>query len=307
MQVAELSLQDWDDFVCVTPQSSAYAKSTFLGTMPCKLNLLHFDFGGGQQLGAIISNPDQVDSCSPYPYTCYQGLFRFPTSQNYIRDTNQLAEALEFIENKFSRLCFSLHPSFNDIRAIQWHNYGQLTRVFKVDVRYTAILDLSIIRSQGLHALMSPNRRQDLKKGEKFGVIVSRSSDVKTFLELYQKTFSRQDIELPEINLSYIEALVLAHLTTDKGRLYIASNSGVPTAACMFINDDKTAYYAFGAQDPQYKENGSTTAVLASAINDFTIEGYSEVDMVGINSPGRGNFKLGFGALPQSYFSARLF
>ena len=120
MQVAELSLQDWDDFVCVTPQSSAYAKSTFLGTMPCKLNLLHFDFGGGQQLGAIISNPDQVDSCSPYPYTCYQGLFRFPTSQNYIRDTNQLAEALEFIENKFSRLCFSLHPSFNDIRAIQW-------------------------------------------------------------------------------------------------------------------------------------------------------------------------------------------
>lgn len=306
MQVDELTHDAWDNFVSLSPQVNAYAMSTFLRCMPCEVRLLRFDFGKGQQIGVIVVNPDREDSCSPYPFTCYLGFFYSNEPENYIRRTSQLAEVLRFIDNNFRRVCFSLHPSIVDIRAIQWHNYGGPLRKFNVDVRYTGVLDLATVRGQGLHSLMSTNRLQELKKADKSSTIIVQSDDVDNFLLLYRRTFDRQGLDVGESELTFIENVVKTHLHAGKARMYLALQDSIPAAGCIFINDSKTAYYAFGAQDPDCRSSGGPTAVVAATINDYAAEGYAHVDMVGINSPSRGSFKLGFGAQPQVYFNVCL-
>lgn len=306
MQVDELTLDAWDDFVRTSPQVNAYAMSTFLRCMSCELRLLRFDFGKGRQIGVIVANPDRENSCSPYPFTCYQGFFYSNEPENYIRRVGQLSEVLQYIDEKFRRVCFSLHPSIVDIRAVQWHNYNKEQRKFRVDVRYTGVLDLAAVREHGLRSLMSSNRVQEIKKAEKNSTIIEQSDDVDKFLQLYQKTFERQGIDVGESELTFIESVVTAHLRAGKAHMYLAFQDSIPAAGCVFINDSKTAYYAFGAQDPDYRSSGGATAVVSTAINDHAAAGYEAVDMVGINSPSRGSFKLGFGAQPQLYFNACL-
>ena len=305
MQIDELTFDAWDDFVRESPQANAYAMSTFLRCMPCTVKLLRFDFGKGRQIGALVANPDSENSCSPYPYTCYQGLFYSNEPENYISRNNQLAEMLRFIDEKFHRVSFSLHPSIVDIRDIQWHNYNGETRKFNVDVRYTGVLDLAAVREQGLCSLMSTNRIMEIKKADKSSTIVSQSAEVEKFMRLYQQTFERQGLDVGD-QVTYIGNIVTAHLHAGKARMYLASVDSIPVAACVFINDSRTAYYAFGAQDPDYRDGGGSTAVFTAAINDYAAEEYAYVDTVGINSPSRGSFKLGFGARPKVYFNAYL-
>lgn len=306
MQIDELMLDEWDDFICASPQANAYSMSLFLRCMPSEVRLLRFDFGKGQQIGAIVANPDQENSTGPYPYTCYQGFFYPDEPVNYISRTNQLAEALQFIDKEFRRVCLSLHPSIVDIRAIQWHNYHSDDRKFRVDVRYTGILELAEIRGRGLRSLMSANRIQELKKAGKSSIRVVRSGDVGAFLALYRQTFRRQGMDVGERELTYINDIVVAHLRAGKARMYLALQDAVPASGCVFINDSSTAYYAFGAQNPAFRSVGGATAVVAAAIDEYAAEGYAYVDMVGINSPSRGSFKLGFGAQPKVYFNAAL-
>jgi hypothetical protein len=306
MRVDELIFNAWDDFVSASPQVSAYAMSTFLRCMPCEVRLLRFDFSKGQQIGVIVANPDCENSCSPYPFTCYQGFFYSDEPENYIRRVSQLSEVLQFIDDNFRRVCFSLHPSIVDIRAIQWHNYGGNLRKFHVDVRYTGVLDLAAVREQGLRSLMSMNRIQELKKADKTSTIVVQSETVENFLRLYRQTFERQGLGVGESELMFIEKVVKTHLRTGKAKMYLALQNFIPVAGCVFLSDLNTAYYAFGAQDPDYRSSGGPTAVVAAAINDYAAEGYTQLDMVGVNSPSRGSFKLGFGAQPQAYFNACL-
>lgn len=306
MQIDELTLDEWDDFIGASPQANAYGMSTFLRCMPCEVRLLRFDFGKGQRIGVIVANPDHENSLGPYPYTCYQGFFYSNEPENYIRRTNQLAEVLKFIDDHFRRVCFSLHPSIVDIRAAQWHNYHSDARKFKVDIRYTGILDLAAVRAQGLRSLMSTNRIQELKKADKSSTIVVQSDEVDKFLCLYRKTFYRQGIRVVDSELAFIENVIKAHLRAGKARMYLALQDAVPVAGCVFISDSHTAYYAFGAQHPDSRCDGGPTAVVAAAIDDYAAEGYEYLDMVGINSPSRGSFKLGFGAQPKVYFNASI-
>jgi lipid II:glycine glycyltransferase (peptidoglycan interpeptide bridge formation enzyme) len=87
------------------------------------------------------------------------------------------------------------------------------------------------------------------------------------------------------------------------GRLLVCRDKqGTPASASLFLFDDKTAYYLFGANDPDYRQDGTGGYVIFEQIRLSIEQGLSYVDFMGINSPSRGDFKLSFNAEPVPFF-----
>ena len=73
-------------------------------------------------------------------------------------------------------------------------------------------------------------------------------------------------------------------------------------AATLFLHDDRSSYYLFGATDPAFRRTGAGTFVLLKMIERSLAAGTKEVDVVGVNSPNRGDFKTSFNARIEPFF-----
>lgn len=127
------------------------------------------------------------------------------------------------------------------------------------------------------------------------------------FLRLYKRTFDRQNIEVNEGNLQRVKRIVDGCISDKFGRLvFCRSEDGTLCSATVSLHDDHTSYYMFGATDPDFRSSGANTALLLENIEHSYRSGRTRFDMVGINSPQRGNYKLSFNATPVPYYSVRL-
>jgi lipid II:glycine glycyltransferase (peptidoglycan interpeptide bridge formation enzyme) len=86
----------------------------------------------------------------------------------------------------------------------------------------------------------------------------------------------------------------------------VAYLGDIPVSAVLFIYDDRTAYYLFGANDPEYRNTSAGTFLLMQLIKDAFANGLDEVDFVGVNSPNRGDYKISFNADLEPYFVTSL-
>ena len=81
---------------------------------------------------------------------------------------------------------------------------------------------------------------------------------------------------------------------------------GVPACAALFVLDSKRAYYAYGASDPELRHTEIGTQLMYESFVMLNKEyGVAEVDLVGVNSPQRGGFKMSFGGRLVPYFVVR--
>ena len=72
----------------------------------------------------------------------------------------------------------------------------------------------------------------------------------------------------------------------------------------MFLYDEHTAYYLVAANDPAFRNGGVSTLLFLSGVAAGLRRGVRAIDVVGMNSPARGDFKTSFGAGPVPYFVA---
>ena len=79
---------------------------------------------------------------------------------------------------------------------------------------------------------------------------------------------------------------------------------GKAIAAILYLVDDRTVYYLFGANHPEFRKMGGGTLLVAEMIKDAFVRGVAEVDFVGVNSPNRGDYKISFNAELKPYFVA---
>jgi lipid II:glycine glycyltransferase (peptidoglycan interpeptide bridge formation enzyme) len=73
-------------------------------------------------------------------------------------------------------------------------------------------------------------------------------------------------------------------------------------STALFLHDADTAYYLFGANEPALRATGVSTLLLFDAMEQCREQGLLLLDMVGVNSPQRGDYKTSFGAELRSYF-----
>jgi hypothetical protein len=301
----------WNDFVSRSTQNNIFCHKEFLNALNVDYDLWMVEENGQFQAGAIILRENNEILSAPYPYTLYQGLIfaghrdNFP-SHRRTKWTIEIAETLlTGLSERYDRLSFCLHYTHDDLRAFQWFHYhepelGQ----FRINMYYTGLISLTVPTDFETYlSTIRQTRRNLYRQAIAHGLTVEVSQDVDILDRLHRLTFARQGITLSDKSNSLARSIASAALNHGFGELLICRTThGEPASATLLLYDEKCGYYLFGANDPAYHKFNSGTYLLLENIRRCQARGLKWVDVVGINSPQRGDFKTSCNAVPVPYF-----
>ena len=297
----------WDNLVDESKQGSIFSYSGYLSSLGVNFSRYLVKNRQGETVAiAAIIEENGVMHRAPFPFTPHQGIL-FSQKLNNMpshRQVSKKAEITEFLINQlighYGNFHMSLSPAFDDLRPFSWHNFHSPgAPKFSITPRYTARLDLHGFELDTYLSSIRTVRRQEYQKS---AAVVSESSDIDTFIEIYEKNFERQEIALDELLLQRVRRIVQASLDEGFGRLCMAKVDGHAASMTLFVNDQRCAWYLFGANDPAWRKSGASTVLMIDNIQHFAAKGIPYLDFVGINSPQRGDYKLSFNGQLTPYF-----
>lgn len=302
----------WNEFVSTSPQGTVFCHTAYLDSLEARPELYVVEENGRIVLGAVILKNEQGQGIpAPFAFSLYQGVL-FADDDLEIPVHRRVGERLVLVdfllqelEKTQKMISFCLHPTFPDIRSFSWFHYHQKELGnFQVHVRYTGLIDWRLYPdfTAYLNAIRS-SRRRDYKKTSTLGLTVEASDDLDTLERLYRLTFERQDITLEEKTIKQLRKLAQQAIQSGIGEMLFCKNKeGQVISATLFLNDAKCSYYLIGANDPEFRNTGSGTYLMLENIKRAKERGKIFVDLIGINSPQRGDFKASFNASPAPYY-----
>lgn len=308
-----LDNHEWDEFVAHSPQNNLFCKTNFLDSYQREYDLLFVAKGELILAGVVIIKGD--DGIPTIDSFMYQGVLfsKYIESLPSHKKNKKQIDIIEFLliklESIYGSISLSLHHSLNDLRGFQWHNYHNSAGLRPaLNLNYTGLLDLK--KAENFDQILMDVRtvrRQEYNRCVRNEFTIEESNDISILDFLHEKTFERQGVKRSKSEIFLATKLANESLVKGFGRLLICRNvKGAPTSASLFLFDDKTAYYLIGANDPDYRKDGTGSYIMFEQIRYFLEQGLSYVDFMGINSPFRGDFKTSFGAIPKPFFEFEL-
>jgi hypothetical protein len=303
----------WDAFVAASPQGSVFCKSWFLAALGVESERWLLRVGGRALAGALVLRRDGAVVPAPHPFTMYQGVLLAPevavwpahrAGKGIVDLTTALLDGLTA---RYPSLSFCLHPSFTDVRGLQWYRYGRPDAV-RLDVRFTGVLPLAGLGDlDGYLAAIRTTRRYEHRRAQSRQLAVEASDDIDTLDRLHRATFERQGLDRAEAEARLLRAITTAALDANAGELLIGRTpAGEAASATLFVRDDHTSYYLFGANAPALRALNAGTLLVVEGVRRALERGLSRVDFCGVNSPNRGDFKTSLGGVVTPYFVAHL-
>ena len=292
---------EWDALVAASPQGSVFSGNHFLRALasPCTRYVVRTPHGEALAAVAVVENVDTPGMHpAPFPFTPYQGILFGKTVAAQPRHKRITTEfritdfMIRSLIERYGDFSMALSPAFDDLRPFLWHNYHQPDAPhFIIRSRYTAILDLTGFQLDSYLKSIRAVRRQEFNKSS---AEIAETADVTLFLDLYLKTFERQEITVSAQQQALVRNICTSALTHGYGRLSMATTDSGVASMSLFIHDQRCAYYLFGANDPELRNSGASTALMVDNISGMAERGMDRLDFVGVNSPNRGDFKLSF-------------
>jgi GNAT superfamily N-acetyltransferase len=303
----------WDAFVAASPQGSIFCRKAFLNALEIDHDLWFLEEGDRVQAAAVILKREGQPLLAPHTFTLYQGLLLAPAGcalapHSRAKWTLEVTQALlSQLSERYSRLSFCLHYAFDDLRSLQWFLYhephlGQ----FELSLSYTGLIDLAATPDFETYlASIRTTRRYEYRQALDRGLTAEVSRDIDTLDLLHHRTFKRQGIERQQEEKRLVRLIASAAVTHGFGEMLLCRDvAGAVASVTLFLHDDKCGYYLFGANDPAYRNLNCGTFLFLENVRRCRERGLRYVDVVGINSPNRGDFKTSFNAVPMPYFAA---
>ncbi len=301
----------WDAFVATSPQRSIFVFTKFLDSLQADYDLVACYEKGNIVAGAIVMRTEFGEpAVTQYPLTQYQGILLADNTNQATH--SQITHEYRIVDHLVAQLlahykkgCFCQSWRFRDMRPFQWHNYHEPSKgLFSIDLRYTGILDMTGYASfEDYVSSIRTLRRQEFRKSSR-ALELTRSDDEAILDALHERTFQRQEIERSPQEAALVRSISAHALAGNYGKICCATVGDVPASAVLFLYDDRTAYYMFGANDPAYRNTYAGTFLLLNMIKEAFEMGLKEIDFVGVNSPNRGDYKISFNADIKPHFVA---
>jgi lipid II:glycine glycyltransferase (peptidoglycan interpeptide bridge formation enzyme) len=236
----------------------------------------------------IVRNP---------PFTPFIGPFYKNEAKNTAKVINKNREIIALIADHFKKerypiITISLARNIIDTLPFIWEKY-------KVTARYTYIINLNYPKEE-LHSNLSPERRNDINRAKKYGVIVKRESNYNIVKKLVIKTFSRQGKKIKE---EYLDNILFTFANDSNSYAYTVyiDNRPVSTVFCVF---DKTqAFYLLGGYDSEFSHRGAGVLAMWEAISHAKDLGLRYFDFEGSIVPQIEKYFRGFGGALTPYFN----
>ena len=232
---------------------------------------------------------------APFTPTC--GPFLEPKARNPVAVVEERRAALECLADHLSRespaLCMlPLDRRIQDALPFFW-------RGFKVVPNYTYLLDLAPAPEELLKN-MSPERRKNIGKTGRDGLVVRAETDLRVVRELVLGTFRRQEKSVDE---PCLDAVLFRYARPSNSFAFVTCREGKPIAACFVVHDGRTAYYLLGGYHAEEKHHGAGAAALFAAIRQAKELGLSTFDFEGSMIPAIERYFRGFGGRPTPYLT----
>lgn len=266
-------------------------KISLFGIYDNELKLIGgFHLYNGKQFGVShLNNP---------PYSPTIGLFFENKTKNKSNSSSFeksiISLLCDFLETQsFGILTIALPPSFIDMQPFIW-------KKFKVVPSYTYQYNLKNNTIEELSALMSPERRNDIKKAAKDGIVTKRSMDYQVVKELVLKTFGRKEKAVNEVLINKI----LFDFANDKNSFaFVSYRNELPIACSFCIHNNKIAYYLLGGYDDKNKHQGAGANAVWEAIQHSKKVGISTFDFEGSMIKSVEKYFRGFGGELVPYYT----
>uniref|UniRef100_UPI004047B096 GNAT family N-acetyltransferase n=1 Tax=Algoriphagus sp. TaxID=1872435 RepID=UPI004047B096 len=308
LEINKINDDDWDNIQLISKHSSVYTTSTFLNSS--KISVSKIVFKENEQIiaTAIIKKDFDV-----YDYSLYQGINIVQSNskninKNFIKEFAVLKEIIELLTKEFDHFTLNLSFRFIDLRPFLWHNYNfEYKKHFILDLKYTGIINLSNYENFDIYLnSIRSVRRQEYRKciTNKFNIL--ESNNLEEFFRLYILTFERQDMHVSDAEISNIRDLCKMMFDKELAKMfYCVNKDGVIMSAIIVFIYNNNMYYQFGATDPIFRNTGASVMLILNAIKIAYQNKIEFFDMVGINSPNRGDFKMSFNANPYPYYNVK--
>jgi len=300
----------WDAGVEAAEQGTVFCKTPYLKSlaMPVKRWLVK----SGKVTVALLPvvEDDSGTKVVQPPYTAYLGpMFLHDAKalrRDRVLDEFRISEFLVAeLTSRYRDVSMALSWHCKDVRAFLWHHYHEADKPhFTVVPRYTALIDLRGFNPDTFLTDLRRARRRELKTAQDH--VISESTDIELFMKLYIDTFGRQDIALPQDHIDLVRRITLDALAGGYGRLSACTTPQGVGSMNVFLYDSKRAYSLFAGNAPDLRDTGSVTRLLVDNVMHAHQRGLSELDMLGVNSPARGDWKLSFNPELTPYFAVNL-
>ncbi len=265
----------WDDFVL-----KSYSGTIFHRPLWLKLSGRKFDIYGAFQEGSLIGgfivpyfSLGPLKASLPPPLTPYSGIVFQSYEGKYVNKLSKEKEIAIKLANfikktyKWGTLAFS--PLIIDLQPFIWQSYTVLPR-------YTYILNITNLDEVWNN--ISTEKRNDIRKAERDGLIVMTDLSVEEILNIVERTFLRQKRKWKWKKPAF---KYFKELSSWKG-FTVVDSSNNKLAATLIVWDEKRAYYLLGGYESEGKHRGALSLCLWESIkfvnkelrlNEFDFEG----------------------------------
>lgn len=174
-------------------------------------------------------------------------------------------------------------------------------------IRYSAAINLEKkVNVDDIRLSYRNVRRQEIRKASKMGYTTDDNYSLSELVTLYKKTFGRQNISVDDAVLHKVHK-ICEFAQTKGGFVVVVRDPKMEVASAVICLCYKaTAYSIFILNNPSSLKHGCSSLCVNEAICRAKQLGLKNFDFVGANSPGRGDFKLSFGAALRPYFQLKV-
>lgn len=305
------SKKKWDYFVNQSSQGNIFCSTLFLDSIKVDYELYFVEEKLTPHLGAIVLKQNNQPIVAPYPFTMYQGLLfsgfsqAFPIHKKIKWGLTVCNFLLAEMEKKYKMISFCLHYNTGDLRSFRWFNYHEPEKgQFKINLNYTGLIKLKeYFNFHDYFMDIRPTRKYEFRKAREHKLTIEKSEDIEKFDYLHRLTFERQGLKRTAQERKILVSICQSVISKKCGDLLLCKNiQGEAISATLFLYDEHCGYYLFGANNPQYRQTFSGTYLMLENIKRCFDKKLALVDVCGINSPNRGDFKTSLNAVPTPYF-----
>lgn len=303
----------WDTFVKSTLHPQVFHTTSFLSALDVDYELVTVSNDEEVLAGCAVLLQDGKALLEPVPYHQYCSILLAASLQS--RSCHRrvkigldiVLRLIEYVITRYGAVRYQLDPVFGDLRSLQWFNYhSPELGTFSVQLRYSGLIEVpELARFDDYVAAIRSVRRQEYKRALREGLVVEDCDDVDLLDNLHDCTFARQGVKRPDREIRLLRSISQAALESHFGVIKVAkTESGQVVGATLFLHDALSGYYFVGANDPAYRKTGASTLLFMENVRECAERKLSTIDVVGLNSPQRGDYKSSFNAEPVSYFVA---
>lgn len=233
------------------------------------------------------------------PLTQTLGPWIKPSDGKYAKQRSWEKSIIEDLVSQlpdFDQFNMNFHPSFQNWLPFYWQGYAQTTR-------YTYVLDDVSDIDTVWNGFLS-RVRTDIKKAEKENLIIRDDLGVDVLLSMMDKTFSRQDMDVPHMKRILPglhekalgqDAMMILSAEDTQGRIHASSG---------FVWDERCAYYLVSGADPELRNSGAQSLLLWEAIKRLSGK-TKQFDFEGSMNPAIERFFRAYGGTQTPYFNIK--